>query len=215
MTGKIEHASHDEAPVAPPADFAARANVTEQQYRDMYARSMQDPEGFWGDTARELHWHAPWDRVLDWQSPHAQWFVGGRTNIAYNALDRQVQRGLGDRRAIVWEGENGDIRTYTYAELLEQVKRAANALLNLGVVSGDRVTLYLPMIPEAAIAMLACARIGATHSVVFGGFSVSALADRIQNAQSRVLITADASYRRGTLVPLKGNADAAAAQLPS
>jgi len=214
MTGKIEHASHDEAPVAPPADFAARANVTEQQYRDMYARSLQDPEGFWGDTARELHWHAPWDRVLDWQSPHAQWFVGGRTNIAYNALDRQVQRGLGDRRAIVWEGENGDIRTYTYAELLEQVKRAANALLNLGVVSGDRVTLYLPMIPEAAIAMLACARIGATHSVVFGGFSVSALADRIQNAQSRVLITADASYRRGTLVPLKGNADAAAAQAP-
>ncbi|GGJ81362.1 acetate--CoA ligase [Deinococcus aquiradiocola] len=214
MTGKIEHASHDEAPVAPPTDFAARANVTEQQYRDMYARSMHDPEGFWGDTARELHWHAPWDRVLDWQSPHAQWFVGGRTNIAYNALDRQVQRGLGDRRAIVWEGENGDIRTYTYAELLEQVKRAANALLNLGVVSGDRVTLYLPMIPEAAIAMLACARIGATHSVVFGGFSVSALADRIQNAQSRVLITADASYRRGTLVPLKGNADAAAAQAP-
>ena len=214
MTDKIDHTSQDEAPVFPSAEFAASASLNAEQYRAMYAQSMNDPEGFWGGIASELHWHAPWSRVLDWQEPHAQWFVGAQTNIAYNALDRHVQSGLGSKRAIVWEGEDGEVRTYTYSELLEQVKRAANALLNLGVVKSDRVTLYLPMIPEAAIAMLACARIGATHSVVFGGFSVAALADRIGNAQSKVLITADASYRRGTLVPLKGNADEAAALAP-
>ncbi|WP_407540058.1 acetate--CoA ligase [Deinococcus radiomollis] len=211
MTDKIDHASQDEAPVFPSAEFAASASLNAEQYRAMYERSMNDPEGFWGDIAQELHWFSPWSRVLDWQEPHAQWFVGAQTNIAYNALDRNVNAGLGNKRAIVWEGENGEVRTFTYAELLEQVKRAANVLLNLGVVKGDRVTLYLPMIPEAAIAMLACARIGAIHSVVFGGFSVAALADRIQNAQSKVLITADASYRRGALVPLKGKADEAAA----
>ena len=214
MTGKIEHTSHDEAPVFPSAEFAAQSSLNAEQYRVMYDQSIQDPETFWGDIAGNLHWHAPWSRVLDWQEPHAQWFVGAQTNIAYNALDRQVDVGLGDKRAIVWEGEDGEVRTYTYAELLSQVKRAANALLSLGVVKGDRVTLYLPMIPEAAIAMLACARIGAIHSVVFGGFSVSALADRIQDAESRVLITADASYRKGALVPLKGNADAAAQKAP-
>jgi acetyl-CoA synthetase len=214
MTGKIDHTSPDEAPVFPSAEFAAQSSLSAEQYRAMYDQSIADPETFWGGVAEGLHWFSPWSRVLDWQEPHARWFVGGQTNIAYNALDRQVAAGLGDRRAIVWEGENGEIRTYTYAELLEQVKRAANALLSLGVQQGDRVTLYLPMIPEAAMAMLACARIGATHSVVFGGFSVAALADRIQNAQSKVLITADASYRRGALVPLKGNADAAADQAP-
>ena len=211
MTDKIDHTSQDEAPVFPSAEFAASASLNAEQYRAMYDRSMNDPEGFWGDVAQELHWFSPWNRVLDWQEPHAQWFVGAQTNIAYNALDRNVDAGLGNKRAIVWEGEDGEVRTYTYSQLLGQVKRAANALLNLGVVKGDRVTLYLPMIPEAAIAMLACARIGAIHSVVFGGFSVAALADRIQNAQSKVLITADASYRRGALVPLKGNADEAAA----
>ena len=214
MTGKIDHTSHDEAPVFPSAEFAAQSSLSAEQYRAMYDQSIADPETFWGGIAGDLHWHAPWASVLDWQEPHAQWFVGGQTNIAYNALDRHVAAGLGDKRAIVWESEDGEIRTYTYAELLEQVKRAANALLSLGVQQGDRVTLYLPMIPEAAMAMLACARIGATHSVVFGGFSVAALADRIQNAESKVLITADASYRRGALVPLKGNADAAAAQAP-
>ena len=165
MTGKIEHTSHDEAPVFPSAEFAAQSSLNAEQYRAMYDQSIQDPETFWGDIAGNLHWHASWSRVLDWQEPHAQWFVGAQTNIAYNALDRQVDAGLGDKRAIVWEGEDGEVRTYTYAELLSQVKRAANALLSLGVVKGDRVTLYLPMIPEAAIAMLACARIGAIHSV--------------------------------------------------
>ncbi len=214
MTGKIDHTSHDEAPVFPSAEFAAQSSLNAEQYRAMYDQSIRDPETFWGGVAGNLHWHAPWSRVLDWQEPHAQWFVGAQTNIAYNALDRQVEAGLGGRRAIVWEGEDGEVRTYTYAALLEQVKRAANVLLSLGVVKGDRVTLYLPMIPEAAMAMLACARIGAIHSVVFGGFSVSALADRIQNAGSKVLITADASYRKGALVPLKGNADAAAQNAP-
>jgi acetyl-CoA synthetase len=212
MTDKIDHTSHDEALVFPPAEFAAQASMNAEQYRALYQQSIDDPGAFWGDVATELHWHAPWNKVLDWQEPHAQWFVGGQTNIAYNALDRQVNSGLGSKRAIVWEGEDGTVRTYTYAQLLEQVKRAANVLLGLGVTAGDRVTIYLPMIPEAAIAMLACARVGATHSVVFGGFSVAALADRIQNAQSKVLITADGSSRRGALVPLKGNADAAAEQ---
>ncbi len=214
MTDKIEYTSQDEAPVAPSAEFVARASLNAEQYQQMYRQSLDDPDTFWGGVAGELHWSSPWSRVLDWQEPHAQWFVGATTNIAYNALDRHVAAGRGDKRAIVWEGEDGKVVTFTYAELLSQVKRAANALLNLGVQSGDRVTLYLPMIPEAAVAMLACARIGATHSVVFGGFSVSALADRIQNAGSRVLVTADASYRRGALVPLKGNADEAAALAP-
>ena len=214
MTDKIDHTSQEEALVFPPADFVAQASLSAEQYRAMYDQSLQDPDAFWGNVAGELHWQSPWSRVLDWQAPHAQWFVGGQTNIAYNALDRHVAAGRGDKRAIVWEGEDGEVRTYTYKELLDQVMRAANVLLGLGVTQGDRVTLYLPMIPEAAIAMLACARIGATHSVVFGGFSVSALADRIQDAGSKVLITADGSYRRGALVPLKGNADAAAARAP-
>jgi len=214
MTDKIEHTSQDEAPVAPPAEFVARASLNAEQYHAMYRQSLDDPDTFWSGVANELHWFLPWTSVLDWQEPHAQWFVGATTNIAYNALDRHVAAGRGDKRAIVWEGEDGKVVTFTYAELLEQVKRAANALLSLGVRQGDRVTLYLPMVPEAAVAMLACARIGATHSVVFGGFSVSALADRIQNAGSKVLVTADASYRRGALVPLKGNADEAARLAP-
>ncbi len=205
-----------ESRVIPPSDaFRARAKVSREDYERMYRQSLDDPDGFWSGVAGELHWMKEWEQVLDWQEPHAQWFVGGQTNVAYNALDRNVQRGYGDKRAIVWEGEDGEVRTYTYAELLREVCRAANALEELGVVAGDRVTLYLPLIPEAAIAMLACARIGAAHSVVFGGFSVSALADRINNAQSKLLITADAGYRRGKPVTLKVNADEAAKLAPS
>ena len=205
-----------ESRVIPPSDaFRARAKVSREDYERMYRQSLDDPDGFWSGVAGELHWMKEWEQVLDWQEPHAQWFVGGQTNVAYNALDHNVQRGYGDKRAIVWEGEDGEVRTYTYAELLREVCRAANALEELGVVAGDRVTLYLPLIPEAAIAMLACARIGAAHSVVFGGFSVSALADRINNAQSKLLITADAGYRRGKPVTLKVNADEAAKLAPS
>ena len=181
--------------IAPPADFAAKAGITREEYERRYRQSLDDPDTFWAEVAGELHWMKPWTQVLDWQEPHARWFVGGETNIAYNALDRKVEQGRGDKRALIWEGEDGEVRTFTYAELLREVKKAANALTALGVVAGDRVTLYLPLIPEAAIAMLACARIGAVHSVVFGGFSVSALSDRINDAQCKLLITADAGYR--------------------
>ncbi|TDE85820.1 acetate--CoA ligase [Deinococcus sp. S9] len=212
---QIENVLHENRVIAPSPEFAARARITREQYEAMYRRSLDDPEGFWGDVARELVWMKPWERVLDWQEPHAQWFVGGETNVAYNALDRNVARGLGDKVAILWEGEDGEVRRYTYAELLREVKKAANVLTELGVQQGDRVTLYLPLIPEAVIAMLACARIGAVHSVVFAGFSVSALADRINNARSKLLITADAGYRRGQPVNLKANADEAAQTTPT
>ncbi|MBB5234938.1 acetate--CoA ligase [Deinococcus budaensis] len=211
----IDNLLHERRVIAPPGDFVARARVSRGEYDQMYRRSLDDPDGFWSEVAGELAWMTPWERVLDWEEPHARWFVGGQTNVAYNALDRNVQAGRGDKRAIVWEGEDGEVRTLTYAELLREVSRAANALTALGVQKGDRVTLYLPLIPEAAVAMLACARIGAVHSVVFGGFSVSALADRITNAQSKVLITADAGQRRGSLVNLKANADEAARSAPS
>ncbi len=215
MTDQIDNVLHETRVIAPPADFAARANVTREEYERRYRQSLDDPDTFWGEVAGELTWTTPWTKVLDWQEPHAKWFVGGQTNIAYNALDRQVALGRGDKRAFIWEGEDGEVRTFTYAELLGEVKRAANMLISLGVQAGDRVTLYLPLIPEAAIAMLACARIGAVHSVVFGGFSVSALSDRLNDAQSKLLITADAGYRKGALVALKANADAAASQVPT
>ena len=211
---QIDAMLHETRVIAPSADFAARASLSRGDYERLYRRSLDEPDEFWAEVAGELAWMQPWEQVLDWQEPHARWFVGGQTNVAYNALDRNVARGLGDKRAIVWEGEDGEVRTFTYAELLREVKKAANALETLGVKAGDRVTLYLPLIPEAAIAMLACARIGATHSVVFGGFSVSALADRIRDAESRLLITADAGYRRGVPVNLKANADEAAALAP-
>ncbi|GGN39465.1 acetate--CoA ligase [Deinococcus daejeonensis] len=211
----IDAMLHENRVIEPSAAFRAQARVTREEYERRYRQSLDDPDTFWSEVAGELHWFKPWTQVLDWQPPHAQWFVGGQTNIAFNALDRNVARGLGGKTAIIWEAEDGGVRTYTYAELLREVKKAANALTGLGVQPGDRVTLYLPLTPEAAIAMLACARIGAVHSVVFGGFSVSALADRINDAQSKVLITADAGQRRGSLVNLKANADEAAKLTPS
>ena len=210
----IDAMLHETRVIHPSAEFQAGARVNREEYERRYRQSLDQPDEFWSEVARDLHWMKAWDRVLDWQEPHAQWFVGGQTNVAYNALDRNVARGLGDKRALIWEGEDGETRTYTYAELLREVCKAANALEELGVVAGDRVTLYMPLIPEAAIAMLACARIGAVHSTVFGGFSVSALADRINNAQSKLLITADAGYRRGKPVTLKINADEAAKLAP-
>lgn len=211
----IDNLLHEERVIPPPESFVARARLSREDYDRLYRRSLDDPDGFWSDVAGELHWMRRWDRVLDWQEPHARWFVGGQTNVAYNALDRHVAAGRGEKTAILWEAEDGEVRRYTYSELLREVKRAANALTALGVEQGDRVTLYLPLIPEAAIAMLACARIGAIHSVVFGGFSVSALADRINDAGSKLLITADAGQRRGSLVNLKANADEAAKSTPS
>ena len=214
-SSNIDNVLHETRVIAPPADFAAAAKIGRKEYERRYRQSLDDPDTFWTEVASELTWMKPWTQVLDWQEPHARWFVDAQTNIAYNALDRQIELGRGDKRALIWEGEDGQTRTFTYSELLSEVKKAANVLLSLGVQVGDRVTIYLPLIPEAAIAMLACARIGAAHSVVFGGFSVSALSDRMNDAQSKLLITADAGYRKGALVPLKANADAAALNVPS
>lgn len=178
---------------------------------------MADPEGFWAEQAKaELDWFKPWDKVLEWNAPFAKWFIGGKLNISYNCLDRHVNAGRGDRTAILWEGEpDGDVRAVSYAELLAEVQKFANALKGLGVESGDRVAIYMPLVPEAAVAMLACARIGATHSVVFGGFSAEALKDRINDAQCKVVITSDGGFRRGNVIGLKQNVDDAVKGTPS
>jgi acetyl-CoA synthetase len=196
----------------PPAELAANANVKQ----DAYEAARQDRLGFWETQARRLSWAKEWDQVLDWSNPpFAKWFVGGQVNVAYNCLDRHVEAGRGSKAAIYWEGEPGDQRCLTYADLHVLVCQAANALTSLGVVAGDRVAIYMPMIPEAAVAMLACARIGATHNVVFGGFSVDALSGRIQDADAKVVITADGGYRRGNPSALKPTVDEAVARCPS
>ena len=195
----------------PAAAFAAQANATAA----LYEAAERDREGFWAEQARALEWMRPWDRVLDWTLPHAKWFVGGQLNVAANCLDRHLGGPIRNKAAIIWEGEPGDRRVLTYWDLAREVRRAANALKQLGVRKGDRVGIYLPMVPEAAIAMLACARIGAVHSVVFGGFSAESVRDRMNDAQAKVLITADGGYRRGQVVPLKRLADQAMAESPS
>ncbi|WP_422772859.1 acetate--CoA ligase [Plantactinospora sp. WMMC1484] len=196
----------------PPADLAAAANVTSEAYD----AAAEDRLAFWARQAGRLDWSKEWDQILDWSNPpFAKWFVGGRLNVAHNCLDRHVAAGHGDRVAIHWEGEPGDTRTITYAELLAMTSQAANALTALGVTAGDRVAIYLPMIPEAAVAMLACARIGATHSVVFGGFSADSLSNRIQDASAKLVITADGGYRRGKPSALKPTVDEAVAKCPS
>ncbi|WP_030486291.1 acetate--CoA ligase [Micromonospora chokoriensis] len=196
----------------PPAELAAHANVT----IDAYAEAETDRLAFWAKQADRLAWSKKWDEVLDWSNPpFAKWFVGGQLNVAYNCLDRHVEAGRGDKVAIHWEGEPGDTRTITYAELHALTCRAANALTELGVTAGDRVAIYLPMVPEAAVAMLACARIGAAHSVVFGGFSADSLSNRIQDASAKVVITADGGYRRGKPSALKPTVDEAVASCPS
>src|SRR5688572_24086692 len=176
----------------------------------------QDFEGFWARQAAELlDWFDEWDTILEWEPPFAKWFVGGKLNVCHNAVDRHVVAGRGDKVAYHWEGEPGDTRTITYADLLAEVQQFANVLKGLGVERGDRVAIYMPMIPELPVAMLACARIGAPHSVVFGGFSPDSLSDRINDAEAKVLVTADGGWRRGSAVPLKANADEALASTPS
>ena len=197
---------------SPSEDFRTRAVVSDA---DSYERANTDRESYWVEWAEQLDWFRRWDSVLEWQPPHAKWFVGGKLNVAYNCLDRHLNSSRSDQAALIWEGEPGDTRTYTYAQLHDAVCRFSNALKNLGVTRGDRVTIYLPMIPEAAIAMLACVRIGAIHSVVFGGFSPESLADRNNDAQAKVLITADGGWRRGGIVPLKSNADEALLSSPT
>jgi len=183
--------------------------------RGIYQRAAADPEAFWAEFARELEWIEPWSRVLEWKSPHAKWFVGGKLNVSVNCLDRHIRGPRRNKAAFIWEGEPGDRRTLTYWDLYRQVNGFANVLKSLGVKRGDRVALYMPLIPELAIAMLACARIGAIHSVVFGGFSAESLRDRINDSQCVALVTADGGYRRGQIVPLKQMADEALGDTPS
>jgi acetyl-CoA synthetase len=212
MSETLENLLQESRKFPPPPELAADANVKAEAYEAAAA----DRLGFWETQARRLDWAKPWDTVLDWSNPpFAKWFVGGQLNVAYNCLDRHIEAGRGDKVAIHWEGEPGDTRTITYADLHRMVCQAANALTELGIVAGDRVAIYLPMIPEAAVAMLACARIGATHSVVFGGFSVDALRGRIQDANAKLVITADGGYRRGSPSALKPTVDEAVRECPS
>jgi acetyl-CoA synthetase len=212
---KIEAVLKEERVFQPSEAFRQAARIKRlEDYEALYRESLEQPEQFWSRVASELHWFKPWDKVLEWNPPNAKWFIGGQLNLSYNCLDRHLAT-RGNKAAIIFEGEPGDSRILTYQQLHREVSKFANVLKGLGVQKGDRVTIYLPMIAEAAIAMLACARIGAVHSVVFGGFSASALADRINDAQARVLITADGGWRRGSVVPLKANSDEALADAKS
>jgi acetyl-CoA synthetase len=202
-------------PVSAEAVGAPRWLVSSMsEYASMHKRSIEDPEGFFGELGDGFHWFKKWDRVLEWNAPDAKWFVGGQTNVCYNCVDRQVESGHGNEPAIIWEGEpvsdgTPEIRTLTYSDLKADVSRLANALKAIGVKKGEVVTIYMGMVPELAVAMLACARIGAPHSVIFGGFSAQAIADRVQDASSKVILTCDGAWRRGKVVDLKGNVDAA------
>ncbi|MEA3184559.1 MAG: acetyl-CoA synthetase, partial [Ilumatobacteraceae bacterium] len=197
----------------PSPEFKRQALVTDT---GLYDDADEDYQGFWARQAADLlTWTTDWDTICEWDLPEARWFVGGQLNVSYNCLDRHVEAGRGDKVAFYWEGEPGDARVLTYADLLDEVQRLANALKELGVRRGDRVNIYLPMIPEAAVSMLACARIGAVHSVVFGGFSAQSLSDRINDAEAKVLITADGGHRRGEVFPLKPAADEAIANSPT
>jgi acetyl-CoA synthetase len=211
--GAIDDLGFESRKFPPSAAFVAATHVADDS---LHREGSTNPEGFWDRHARELvSWSTPWTTVCEWKLPYAKWFVGGELNVSYNCLDRHVLAGRGDKVAFHWEGEPGDTRTVTYRELLDETQKFANVLLSLGVQQGDRVNIYLPMIPEAAVAMLACARIGAAHSVVFGGFSAQALADRINDASAKVLITADGGWRRGEIFPLKPQADAALQSTPT
>ncbi|HZS09369.1 MAG TPA: acetate--CoA ligase [Blastocatellia bacterium] len=212
----IESVLNESRLFPPPAGFTAQAHVKGmEEYERLYAEAEADPEAFWAKQAEKLHWFKKWDRVLEWNLPHARWFVGGKTNVAYNCLDRHLTTWRRNKAAIVWEGEPGEQRTLTYQQLHYEVCRFANVLKKQGVKTGDRVALYMPLIPELAIAMLACARIGATHSIVFGGFSADALKDRINDAGCRVVVTADGGWRRGTEVKLKPAVDEALKNTPT
>ena len=205
----------------PTAAFAKQAHVKSlAQYRQLYAESIKSPAKFWSRMAKELHWFKPWKKLLEWDEPFAKWFIGGQINLSYNCLDRHLDGPRRNKAAIVWEGEPagfgnpGETRVLTYTDLHRETCRFANVLKRNGIVKGDRIIIYMPMVPEAAIAMLACARIGATHSVVFGGFSAQALIDRIHDCGAKMVITADGGYRRGQIVPLKKNVDDALLQCP-
>ena len=213
----IESTLNENRIFPPSPDFSSLAHVKSfAEYEKLYAEGEANPEAFWARIAEEnVHWFKKWDTILDWKLPHAKWFVGATTNIAYNCLDRHVNTWRKNKAAIIWEGEPGEFRTLTYQQLHRQVSKFANVLKKLGVTKGDRVAIYMPLVPEAAIAMLACARIGAIHTVIFGGFSADSIRDRVNDGQCKAIITADGLYRRGTEVKLKPAVDEAAKQCPS
>jgi acetyl-CoA synthetase len=216
MPDAIESVLQENRRFPPPSDFAAQANIaSEEQYQQMWTRAKEDPAGFWGDMAENLDWFKKWDKVLDGAMPNTKWFVGGKINVSYNCLDRHLLGPNKNKAAIIWEGEPGDTRVLRYQDLHREVCKFANVLKRLGVQTGDRVTLYMPMIPELAIAMLACARIGATHSIIFGGFSADAVADRNNDAQAKIIVTADAGWRRGKEVLLKQAVDQSLEKSPT
>src|SRR5437899_2984171 len=216
-TTNIESLQHEGRTFPPPKEFAEKAHIKSMaELEALRAAANADPEGFWARFAeRELHWFKKWDTVLKWEPPHAELFGGGKINISYNCLDRHLTTSRRNKAALIWEGEPGETRTLTYQQLHTEVCRFANVLKKIGVEKGDRVALYMPLIPELAISMLACARIGATHSVVFGGFSSSALIDRINDAQCKAVVTADGGWRRGKEVKLKPAVDEALKETPS
>lgn len=215
MSERIESVLQEARRFAPPEPFRNEAKLKSlEEYQQLYEQSLNDPDTFWGNVASELHWFKPWDKVMEWDEPFVKWFVGGQTNLAYNCIDRHLDSWRRNKAAIIWEGEPGDQRVLTYQDLHREVSKFANVLKKRGIGKGDRVAIYMPMIPEAAIAMLACARIGAPHSVVFGGFSAQALADRINDADAKLVITADGGYRRGSVFPLKPQVDDALKACP-
>ncbi len=212
----IDSTLQEQRKFEPSAEFQKKAHIKSlEEYERLYKESVEQPEKFWGEVANELHWFKPWDKVLEWNAPWAKWFEGGQINLAYNCLDRHVQSGRANKTALLWEGEPGDLRTLTYAQLLTEVKKFSNVLLGLGVRKGDRIAIYMGMTPELPIAMLACARIGAPHSIIFGGFSANSLVDRINDAQAVAVITQDGSHRRGSEVKLKATVDEAVVNTPS
>ncbi|MCL4193307.1 MAG: acetate--CoA ligase, partial [Thermoguttaceae bacterium] len=215
-SASIVNVMKEERLFPPPAEFSARARIgSMEEYQRMYQEAADDLEGFWGKMAGELHWFKPYDKVLEWKPPFAKWFPGGQTNASYNCLDKHLGTPHQNKAAIIWEGEPGDVRVYTYQMLHHEVCKFANVLKKLGIKKGDVVAIYMPMVPELSIAMLACARIGAVHSVVFGGFSAEAIADRNKDASAKLQITADASWRRGKQLSLKETVDAALAKSPT
>jgi acetyl-CoA synthetase len=212
----IDSVLQEQRKFEPPAEFAQRAYIKSlEEYERIYKESIEEPEKFWGRVARELYWFKPWDKVLEWKAPWAKWFAGGQINLSYNCLDRHVQTWRKNKAALVWEGEPGEVRILTYQQLLREVQKFANVLKSLGVRKGDRVAIYMGMAPELAIAMLACARIGAPHTVVFGGFSSNALVDRIHDSQAVAVITQDGTYRRGAEVKLYPAVEEALKSCPS
>src|ERR1051325_65118 len=208
----IEALLQEERSFPPSAEFVSQANLNDPK---VYARAAADPEGFWGGDAEELDWFERWNKVCEWNPPHAKWFVGGKLNLSFNCVDRHAKGARRDKIAILFEGEPGDVRSLTYGELYDEVNRLASTLKNLGVGKGDRVAVYMPMVPELPIALLACARIGAVHSVVFGGFSAESLRERINDCGAKLLITADGGWRRGSIVQLKQIADEALQDTPT